>query len=161
LYLPRGKYVAAAYIEIFRGTPVLLQLFVLYYGLARVLSLDAYSAAVLGLGMNYAAYEAEIYRAGLEAVPRGQLEAALSLGVFGGARPPRHRGAPGAPHSPSADDQRLHCPPQGQLARVGDHGSRADQAHGHHRRGHAQLAHSGRAVRWPLLRDELSALPSR
>jgi polar amino acid transport system substrate-binding protein len=81
LYLPRGKYFAAAYIELFRGTPVLLQLFVLYYGLAGVLSLDPYSAAILGLGLNYAAYEAEIYRAGLQAVPRGQLEAALSLGM--------------------------------------------------------------------------------
>ncbi|MBI4514464.1 MAG: ABC transporter permease subunit [Deltaproteobacteria bacterium] len=69
------------YVEIFRGTPVLLQLYVLYYGLAPVLRLDAFTAAVLGLGMNYAAYEAEIYRAGLEAVPAGQTEAALSLGM--------------------------------------------------------------------------------
>ena len=52
------------YIELFRGTPVLLQLYVLYYGLAPIVALDAFSAAILGLGLNYAAYEAEIYRAG-------------------------------------------------------------------------------------------------
>ncbi len=75
---------ATGYIELFRGTPVLLQLYVLYYGLAPVLTLDAFTAAVLGLGMNYAAYEAELYRAGLEAVPVGQTEAALALGMSQG-----------------------------------------------------------------------------
>jgi polar amino acid transport system substrate-binding protein len=72
---------AGAYVEVFRGTPVLLQLYVLYYGLAPVLTLDAFTAAVLGLGLNYAAYESELYRAGLDAVPVGQTEAALSLGM--------------------------------------------------------------------------------
>jgi len=60
---------------------VLLQLYVLYYGLAGVLSLDAWSAAIIGLGLNYAAYEAEIYRAGIASVPVGQVEAAQSLGM--------------------------------------------------------------------------------
>jgi polar amino acid transport system substrate-binding protein len=72
---------ATTYIEIFRGTPVLLQLYVLYYGLAPILTLNAFTAAVIGLGMNYAAYEAELYRAGLQAVPAGQTEAALALGM--------------------------------------------------------------------------------
>jgi polar amino acid transport system substrate-binding protein len=72
---------AGAYIELYRGTPVLLQLYVLYYGLADIVRLDALTAAVIGLGMNYAAYEAEVYRAGLQAVPRGQMEAALALGM--------------------------------------------------------------------------------
>lgn len=72
---------ATLYVEVFRGTPLLLQLYVLYYGLAPLLALDAMVAAVLGLGMNYAAYEAEIYRAGLAAVPAGQSEAALALGM--------------------------------------------------------------------------------
>jgi polar amino acid transport system substrate-binding protein len=72
---------ATAYVELYRGTPVLLQLYVLYYGLANVIRLDALSAAVLGLGMNYAAYEAEVYRAGIQGVPRGQLEAAAALGM--------------------------------------------------------------------------------
>jgi polar amino acid transport system substrate-binding protein len=79
--LPRAGRVATAYVEVFRGTPVLLQLFVIYYGLARVLALPAWCAAILGLGLNYAAYEAEIYRAGLAAVPRGQMEAAWALGM--------------------------------------------------------------------------------
>src|SRR5204863_160627 len=79
-----GPVVAAAagvYVELFRGTPVLLQLYVLYYGLAPLLTLDAFTAAVVGLGLNYAAYESELYRAGLEAVPLGQSEAALALGM--------------------------------------------------------------------------------
>ncbi len=79
-----GPVIAAAagtYVELFRGTPVLLQLYVLYYGLAPVLPLGALTAAVVGLGLNYAAYESELYRAGLEAVPVGQTEAALALGM--------------------------------------------------------------------------------
>ncbi len=69
-----------AYVEIIRGTPLLLQLFVIYYGLSGVVRLPAFLAAVLGLGLNYAAYEAEIYRGALEGVPRAQLEAARTLG---------------------------------------------------------------------------------
>lgn len=75
---------ASVYVEVFRGTPVLLQLYLIYYGLPQIsplLTLPAVAAAVLGLGLNYAAYEAEIYRAGIDAVPRGQWEAALSLGM--------------------------------------------------------------------------------
>lgn len=68
------------YVEVVRGTPVLLQLFVLYYGLSAVIRLPAFIAALFGLGLNYAAYESEIYRGALEAVPRGQLEAARTLG---------------------------------------------------------------------------------
>lgn len=72
---------ARLYIELFRGTPVLLQLFVLYYGLADVISLGPMQAAVIGLGMNYAAYEAEVYRGALLALPRGQSEASRALGM--------------------------------------------------------------------------------
>jgi polar amino acid transport system substrate-binding protein len=70
-----------AYVEVIRGTPILLQLFVIYYGLASVVRLPAFVAALLGLGLNYAAYESEIYRGALEAVPRGQLDAARVLGL--------------------------------------------------------------------------------
>ncbi len=70
-----------AYVEVIRGTPILLQLFVIYYGLASVVRLPAFVAALIGLGLNYAAYESEIYRGALEAVPRGQLEAARVLGL--------------------------------------------------------------------------------
>jgi polar amino acid transport system permease protein/polar amino acid transport system substrate-binding protein len=81
---PVLSFWAAAYVEVFRGTPVLLQLYVLYFALAPVLRLDAFQAAVLGLGLNYAAYEAEIYRGALAAIPRGQSEAAHALGMSSG-----------------------------------------------------------------------------
>ena len=67
-------------VEVLRGTPLLLQLFVIYYGLSAVVRLPAFLAALLGLGLNYAAYESEIYRGSLLAVPRGQLDAARVLG---------------------------------------------------------------------------------
>ena len=69
------------YVELMRGTPILLQLFVIYYGLAAAVRLPAFAAALLGLALNYAAYESEIYRSALEAVPAGQLEAARTLGL--------------------------------------------------------------------------------
>ena len=81
---------AAVYVEFFRGIPVLLLLYFLYYGLAGItqqfdlpvdLTLGPLQAAVLGFGLNYAAYEAEIYRAGISAIPAGQWEAAASLGM--------------------------------------------------------------------------------
>jgi polar amino acid transport system substrate-binding protein len=70
-----------AWVELVRGTPLLLQLFVLYFGLANVVQLPAIVAAVLALGLNYSAYESEIYRGALEAVPVGQLDAARALGL--------------------------------------------------------------------------------
>ena len=79
---PTLSALAAAYIEIYRGTPLLIQLYILYYGLPNIgISLSPLMAAFIGLGMNYAAYEAELYRAGINAVPKGQMEAALSLGM--------------------------------------------------------------------------------
>jgi polar amino acid transport system substrate-binding protein len=77
---PAVRLLLSTYVEIVRGTPVLLQLFVLYYGLSSVIRLPAFVAALLGLGLNYAAYESEIYRGALEAISRGQLEAARTLG---------------------------------------------------------------------------------
>ena len=74
------RWLTTFYVEVIRGTPLLLQLFVIYYGLAGVVRLPAFLAAILALGLNYAAYEAEIYRGALEAVPRVQLEAARTLG---------------------------------------------------------------------------------
>lgn len=74
------RWLFTTYVEITRGTPVLLQLFVIYYGLSAVVRLPAFVAALVGLGLNYAAYESEIYRSAMEAVPKGQLEAARTLG---------------------------------------------------------------------------------
>ena len=74
------QVVLTGYVEVMRGTPLLLQLFVLYFGLASIVQLPALLAALIGLGLNYAAYESEIYRGALEAVPAGQLDAARTLG---------------------------------------------------------------------------------
>ena len=78
-----GRFVQiflTAYVELIRGTPLLLQLFVIYFGLAAIVQLPAFVAAMAGLALNYAAYESEIYRGALLAVPPGQLEAAQTLG---------------------------------------------------------------------------------
>jgi His/Glu/Gln/Arg/opine family amino acid ABC transporter permease subunit len=73
---------AELYIEVIRGTPALAQLYIVYFGLAGAgLTLDNVTAAVVALGLNAAAYMAEIYRAGIESVHGGQREAALSLGM--------------------------------------------------------------------------------
>jgi polar amino acid transport system substrate-binding protein len=84
------RIAATVYVEFFRGIPVLLLLYFLYYGLPTVsenyhlgvsLRLSAFAAAVLGFGLNYASYEAEIYRAGIGSIAAGQWEAAASLGM--------------------------------------------------------------------------------
>src|SRR5262249_52096189 len=83
LYGPHWlDWILTIYVELLRGTPVLMQLFVIYYMLPQVhVDLSAFWAGVLGLAISYSAYEAETYRAGLLAIPRGQMEAALSLGM--------------------------------------------------------------------------------
>lgn len=91
-YGPRALAVLVqGYVEVMRGTPVLLQLWILYYGVLDWLravigtragsEYDALFAAIVGLGLNYAAYEAEIFRGGLGAVPAGQMESAHALGM--------------------------------------------------------------------------------
>ena len=72
----------AAYVELIRGTPMLLQLFILYYALPDIgVKLSAMTAAILGMGLNSAAYQSEYIRASIKAVPSGQWEAALSIGM--------------------------------------------------------------------------------
>lgn len=82
VYGPRPLgWLVIGYVELLRGTPLLFQLLFLYYGLPNLgLDLSPFLAGFLGLGLNYAAAEAENFRAGLQAIPRGQLEAAHSLG---------------------------------------------------------------------------------
>lgn len=76
------RWLAKAYVEIIRGTPLLIQLFVIYYGLPEIgIRLNAFFAAIFGLGLNYAASESENYRAGIQSIPNGQVEAALALGM--------------------------------------------------------------------------------
>jgi His/Glu/Gln/Arg/opine family amino acid ABC transporter permease subunit len=70
------------YVEVIRGTPVLAQLFILYFGLAEVgVRFTPVQAAILGLGFNGAAYLAEVFRAGIESIHAGQMEAALTVGL--------------------------------------------------------------------------------
>ncbi len=78
----------ALYVEFLRGTPLMLQLYAIFFLLPKFfamlnlgISVNPLVAAIAGLAINYSAYEAEIYRAGLQAIPRGQMEAALSLGM--------------------------------------------------------------------------------
>jgi polar amino acid transport system substrate-binding protein len=80
------RWLTVGYVELLRGTPILVQMLLLYYGLGQVegLRLDAMTAGVLGLALNYAAYEAEIYRSAIAAIPRGQREAAAALGLSTG-----------------------------------------------------------------------------
>jgi His/Glu/Gln/Arg/opine family amino acid ABC transporter permease subunit len=78
---PAVRVLLTGWVELIRGTPLLLQLFVLYFGLAAVVQLPAFVAALIGLGLNYAAYESEIYRGALQAIPVGQLDAARTLGL--------------------------------------------------------------------------------
>lgn len=89
---PLLRHTAAAYIYVFRGTPLLAQLFLLYYGLGSLrevwqdmglwwLFRDAWYCAVLAFTLNTAAYQAEIFRASLQAIPTGQYEAAQALGL--------------------------------------------------------------------------------
>lgn len=80
------RWLALGYVEFFRGIPLLLLLFFFYFGLAHYLealhlSLPAVGAAILGFGLNYAAYESEIYRSSIQAVPPGQWDAARALGM--------------------------------------------------------------------------------
>lgn len=74
---------ARIYIDIMRGTPLLVVLFLIYYVLPEVagLVIPAFHASVLGIGLYYAAYMAQTYRAGVEAVDRGQREAAQAIGL--------------------------------------------------------------------------------
>ncbi len=76
------NFIAWLYVYVIRGTPLLVQLFLIYFGLPSLgIELEAFPAGVIGLGINSGGYVAEIVRGGIEAVPKGQLEAAKVLGL--------------------------------------------------------------------------------
>jgi His/Glu/Gln/Arg/opine family amino acid ABC transporter permease subunit len=83
------KVPSRTFIEIFRGTPMIAQIFIIYYAVGAFLGnyaptaklVNAWTAGIAALALNYAAYEAEVFRAGFLSVDRGQTEAALSLGL--------------------------------------------------------------------------------
>ncbi len=74
--------VSTFYVSIIRGTPLIVQIFVIYLGLPQMgIVLSAVPAGIIGLGVNYGAYLTEIFRAGIESIGRGQMEAAYSIGM--------------------------------------------------------------------------------
>jgi len=77
------KWLADAYTSIFRGTPLILQLMIIYYAIPQLFDYDisAFLSAILAFGLNSAAYVSEIIRAGIQAVDQGQTEASIALGV--------------------------------------------------------------------------------
>ena len=76
------KLIARFYIWIFRGTPLIVQLFIIFFGLPNIgIVLDAFPAAVLAFGLNLAAYNAEVFRSAILAVPAGQTEAGYLIGL--------------------------------------------------------------------------------
>jgi polar amino acid transport system permease protein len=78
------RLIGAIYVEIFRNTPLLIQIFIIYFGLPGIgLKLSAYISGLTALVLYVGAYNTEVIRAGLEAVPKGQFEAAKSLGLTG------------------------------------------------------------------------------
>jgi len=78
------RALVGAYVEVIRNTPLLVQLFIVFFGLPSIgIRFDAPTAAVVALTINLGAYATEIVRAGLEAVPKAQVEAGYSLGLSG------------------------------------------------------------------------------
>jgi cystine transport system permease protein len=76
------KQISKIYIWIFRGTPLIVQLFIIFFGLPSIgIVLDAFPAAVIAFGMNLGAYNAEVFRSAILAVPKGQTEAAYLIGL--------------------------------------------------------------------------------
>lgn len=79
------RWLVKAYIEVIRGTPLLLQLVYVYYVLPEIgIRLDAFTAGVLALTLNYSAYISEVYRSGIQAIAKGQHDAAAALGMTRG-----------------------------------------------------------------------------
>ncbi|MBN1828859.1 MAG: amino acid ABC transporter permease [Deltaproteobacteria bacterium] len=73
--------IASVYVEVIRGIPLLVQLFYIYFALGRFINVPAMASAVIAMAVCYGAYMGEIYRAGIESIPKGQMEAARSLGM--------------------------------------------------------------------------------
>jgi polar amino acid transport system permease protein len=73
--------IATIYIEVIRGIPLLVQLFYIYYALAKIIQVPDIGAAIIAMTVCYGAYMGEIFRAGIQAIPKGQMEAALALGL--------------------------------------------------------------------------------
>lgn len=78
------KTIAGVYVEIIRGIPLLVQIIFIYYALGSIISTDGSFSAILALSICYGAYMGEIFRAGIQSIPKGQMEAAIALGMTRG-----------------------------------------------------------------------------
>jgi polar amino acid transport system permease protein len=76
--------IATVYVEVIRGIPLLVQLFYIYYALGSLVQLPRLTSAVIAMSVCYGAYMGEIFRAGIQSIPKGQMEAALALGLSRG-----------------------------------------------------------------------------
>lgn len=77
--------IATVYVEVIRGIPLLVQIFYIYYALGRIVRIPDITSAVIAMAVCYGAYMAEIFRAGIQSIPKGQMEAALAVGLSRGA----------------------------------------------------------------------------
>ncbi|VFT13009.1 amino acid ABC transporter permease [Pseudomonas aeruginosa] len=134
--VPVVSQIAAVYVSAFRGTPLLVQIFVLYYGLPSVgIEFTPVTAGILALTLNVAAYLSESMRGAILGIDKGQWEAGLSVGLTWGPDPVEHHHsagpAPGGAEPVEQPDQ----PDQGHFADLRDHRDRADAGdQGGHRR---------------------------
>ncbi len=85
--ISRNRFVnglASLYVEVIRGIPLLVQIFYIYYALGRIVKLPDMLSAIIAMAVCYGAYMGEVFRAGIQSIPKGQLEASLSLGMTRG-----------------------------------------------------------------------------
>lgn len=118
------RWLARFYISIFRGTPLIAQLFMIYYGLPQFgIELDPIPAAMIGLSLNTAAYTSETLRAAISAIDKGQWEAAASIGMTPWQTLRRAIFAAGRSRRASAVEQQLYQPGERYVARRDDSGA--------------------------------------
>ena len=123
--VPVLRQIARFYIWVIRGTPLLVQLFIIFYGLPSLgIMLDAFPAAVIAFAFNEGAYCAETMRGALESVPQGQLEAGSCVGMTWWQIMRRHRSAAGPAHRRALPVQLPHQHDQGHLSGLQHHGGR-------------------------------------
>ena len=126
--VPAGpRWPISVFVEFIRSTPLLIQIFFIYFVFPKFgIVLDAFTAGVLALGIHYAAYCSEVYRAGLDNVPRGQWEASIALNLSRLDDLPRHHHPAGDPAGRAGARQLSRRPVQGDAAALGHRRARAD-----------------------------------
>lgn len=123
--------VARAYVSVIRGTPLLLQLFIIFYGQPSVgITIDPFPSAVIAFTLDVGGYASEAVRASILAVPRGQWEASMTVGMGWATTPAAHRAAAGVAHRRAAAQQHAHRAGEGHVPGLDDpgHGAAAQGA---------------------------------